>query len=451
MYDKTADFACKDNFRTLRALLSKNLNGSLSKCNVQLWNLILVKLRKIQSQKTKKDDLSSLRTHGVEQQELEDQICELEFERQDLLAKLTAFNSEPIRTSYDPSGESRRGDLDKKKDEMPNVPNGCNKTLTNYLKLSTEKPDACLDNFIDAFLENHLLPETLSKYKTHRLATFFNNCDLLSEALYAKDFCSTPRKMWTSFYVYNTWKVPTKSMNVNKKSSRPAINANYIETLHDLLLPQTCNPESYYDRGGERPFLKYKSNKYFDNVSMSPLSLNILYNSYRKNCPKIILILKSLEKLYVEEIDNFEEVVTENIYDLYINTLLDIGANMNEDIMIFLEPKSDESVVSALRDRLDRSGTKGDRRKGPNGQSVVDGVTDNVQDALSRHQLDEGQLLNFGHKIDSVFLEIYENQMRFLEFADYGDTEKILVFSDNRIQLKDEKNPNVKIMRRINR
>jgi hypothetical protein len=49
-----------------------------------------------------------------------------------------------------------------------------------------------------------------------------------------------------------------------------------------------------------------------------------------------------------------------------------------------------------------------------------------------------------------VFLEIYENQMRFLEFADYGDTEKILVFSDNRIQLKDEKNPNVKIMRRIN-
>jgi hypothetical protein len=79
VYGKTADFADKDNFRTLRALLSKNLNASLSKCNVQLWNLILVKLRKIQSQKTKKDDLSSLLTHGVEQQDLEDQICELEF------------------------------------------------------------------------------------------------------------------------------------------------------------------------------------------------------------------------------------------------------------------------------------------------------------------------------------------------------------------------------------
>jgi hypothetical protein len=192
--------------------------------------------------------------------------------------------------------------------------------------------------------------------------------------------------MWTSFYVFNTWKVPTKSMNVNKKCSKPAINANYIETLHDMLVPQTTTPESYYDRGGERPFLKYKSNKYFDNVSMSKLSLNILYNSYRKNCPKIILILKSLEKLYVEEIDNFEEVVTENIYDLYINTLLDIGANMNEDIMIFLEPKSDESMASAHRDYLNRSATKGDRRKGANGQSIVDGVTDNVQDALSRHQ-----------------------------------------------------------------
>jgi hypothetical protein len=302
------------------------------------------------------------------------------------LAKLITFNSEPIRTSYHPSGEHRRADSDEKKDEMPNAPNACNRTLTDYLKLSTDKPDACLDKFINSFLENHLLPETLSKYKTQRLSTFFQNCDLLSEHLYAKHFCSTPTKMWTSFYVFNTWKVPTKSMNVNKKCSKPAINANYIETLHDMLVPQTTTPESYYDRGGERPFVKYKSNKYFDNVSMSKLSLNILYNSYRKNCPKIILILKSLEKLYVEEIDNFEEVVTENIYDLYINTLLDIGANMNEDIMIFLEPKSDESMASAHRDYLNRSATKGDRRKGANGQSIVDGVTDNVQDALSRHQ-----------------------------------------------------------------
>ena len=454
IFAKNTEWSYYDNFRVMLGSLGANLKSSLDVQNNKLWFLVKRKINLTKSGKSAKEDMNNQLLQGVEKQELDEQILDIEQKRYETINLMAKFNAEKLEFDL-PENRTKASTNFVNKQENSTNQNEANSSLVTFLKSKpTSQPkDVIINDFINTYIEDQLILTSLNRYKNYRLNNFVNVCDTISEYLFIKEFASTPKRMWSSFYVHGSWSVPSRSIVLQKKPKEKPINVNYIETLNEMLIYDDINK----DNSDLRPFLKYRQNKYFDNCSISKISLNILYNCFRRNCPKIVLEQKALDNFRLEEIDNFEEFIAENIYDLLISSLKDIGRNMNEDVMYEQEPvKEEESIINANKMEQDsdmnKSGIKNKQNKKKNLMNDPNlEKTDNVQIAMEKHGLKEQQILEFGHKIDSVFLEIYENQMKFLEFADYYDIERIMILSDKRIQLKDEKNPNEKQMRRINK
>ena len=78
--------------------------------------------------------------------------------------------------------------------------------------------------------------------------------------------------------------------------------------------------------------VSYRSNSFFDNVSISQETLDVIYHSFTQNCPKIALILKNLEGNFIDEIDVFEDLIIEACFESRMSALTELCREFSPEI-----------------------------------------------------------------------------------------------------------------------
>lgn len=307
------------------------------------------------------------------------------------------------------------------------------------------------------YLEEKILKET-SHYKGDYVQEFIR---VLPELLYARDYSYTATRHYTLSCVESDYFMPQKSSeDSNQKTStldQPRNNSKILGSSPKISKPErssspeknknTNNPNSkqnnskkpeYYftknfmrevlSKAGALKLLCYKSNSFFDNVSVSELSLDSLYHSYSFKTPKIVLILKNLQGNYIDEIDVFEDLIADCPYDSRISSVREICEDFSKEIRKdFIRPKFKTNFDLVLKDLS---------------------PTQKFDLACKKYSTSHESIFGLLNLIDSNFSEVFELQSQLLTFVDSKNREKVMEDGILSMKFTNEKNPNMDMMNR---
>src|SRR3990167_4931126 len=190
--------------------------------------------------------------------------------------------------------------------------------MTEFLNAFAEKRDYVYVLFEEKMVE--LLIDEIFKYHKHsKLNTLLEHLDNLPHLLYSKDYSFAVDRYLTNSIVKGSRYIS------NKKTQSLIVDPNLISRN---LLETICD----YQQTNPLQLQKFASTQYYDNITISTVSLDVLYNSFTVNPPSVLLVLKNLSGAYLEDVDNAENIYYSNPLDTGFHTLTCLVRLLNKEL-----------------------------------------------------------------------------------------------------------------------
>jgi hypothetical protein len=384
--DKVKEMVCEVN---------QYLRRDIERLSLNLLELYRRKEQTYYMKEKKQEDLRRLmRNERFVKMNLERQIEQFEKTRKGLVEALVYLNVSQ-ETEQEKAGEDFLSDL-----------------LTKYL----DKKD-----FVIALLEDKLLDllinEVVSHYKQSQIIAFNSSCQCLSNLLFFKRFSFSVDRYLTNCFVKGSYYI------ANKRSSSFIRDPNLISTN---MMEQIC------DFSGKNPhcLTKYASNYVFDNLTISRDSIDSIYHSFTFSHPKTVLIIKNLMDAFLDEVDNTEHLTYENPFDSLIHFVWTIKDKVTKDLFSDVFGDDMKSVITNQMVHIKKSTF--------------------VNAACIKYATSEDELKRVHETLKNRVQKVFDKQSQMLQFHDYFDFEKMIVFNDTRFKLKEKNNPNQRFLDAIN-
>jgi hypothetical protein len=385
----------EDKVREMVVAVNQYLRREIERLSLNLLELYRRKEQTYYMKEKKQEDLRRLmRNDRFVKMNLERQVEQLERTRRGLIEALVYLNLSE-ETLQETNSEGFLSDL-----------------LTKYL----DKKDFVIGMLEDKLLDL-LINEVVSHYKQSQIISFNSYCQCLANLLYFKKFSFSVDKYLTNCFVKGSFYIS------NKKSSSFIRDPNLISLN---LMEQVC------DFSGKNPhsLTKYASNYMFDNLTISRDSIDGIYHSFAFNHSKTVLIIKNLMEAFLDEVDNTEHLTYENPFDSMIHFLSTVKDKVTKDLFSDVFGDDMKSVITNHMVHIKK--------------------TVFVNAACIKYATSEDELKRSHDYLKNRLQEVFEKQNQMLQFHDYFDFERMIVFNDTRFKLKEKNNPNQRFLDAIN-
>ena len=289
--------------------------------------------------------------------------------------------------------------------------------LEEFLRVYGDSKDFIYSAFEDRLIDV-LIDDVLSAYKQSSFKAFVYSARMASYKLYARDFSFTLDRYFTGFLVKGSSYISNKKA-MSHISDPSLISCNLLEAV--------CGPPAALRR---EELVKYSSNQYFDNLTISPLALDAIYHSYACNPPKVILMLKNLFGAFLDEVDNSDNLVYDNPLEAAMSILFSLRRTLRDDLFSGAFGPSQRSIITAEMAHIRRP--------------------DFISSVMVKFDTSAESLARVSESLAQEFEAVFKRQARFIQFYDYDDIEKLMVFSDRRFKMKDKNNPNQHYLDELN-
>ena len=328
--------------------------------------------------------------------DLQNQIKNAEIKRKEIMEALTYM------TDPNPSNSASR--------------NSAEDYLSEYLKKYSDKKDLIYTLFEDNMLD-YMVDDITEFYKTNRMNTFQEHLKILPYTLYLRDYAFSVDRYFTNFMVKGSCYISSKkSLSHTREDGLISIN----------MLEQVCR----FMSGNPHNLQKYASNQSFDNITVALDTIDILYCSYTCLPPKLLLSIKNLFGAYMDEVDNSDNLVYENPLDIPLTLMKRLGEQLRKDVINGVFGSSRTSIVTMEQAHVKRS-------------DFIAAIY--IKFDTERRFIDSTKF-NLQLEVNKVF----QVQSKYLEYFDYEDIEKLVVYNETRFKLKEKSNPNQIYLDHIN-
>jgi len=286
--------------------------------------------------------------------------------------------------------------------------------IEGYFQNLLDVKDYAISQIEESIVE-YMKYKILSTEKNHKIEYLLGYMRNQPELLFAKDFSFSIRRYFTDLLVEGTKFVPQKTselQDTRNDDKKVFLSFNFLGNL--------------IEKAHALDIQSYRSNSFFDNVSISTLSLNTIYHSFSDKWPQMILILKNLEGRFLDEVDVFEDLLYNNPYENKISAISEILKDFTLTISAgFLKPKKTLELDISSR------------------QIMYEKM---FEMALDRYSISEEEIFTLLNLIDSYFNKAFMNQSKLLTFVDYDDRARLMENGGFSMKFTNDKNQNKDIL-----
>lgn len=333
---------------------------------------------------------------------LGEQLKQTEHEREELIEVYKLLR-------FDPDEELKDGlNFSNKKKKMKK------NHFENFLNKFKDRKDYII-SLLEDYSLNAIGYKIMREHKSYKLTALNDHLRTLPELIYARDFSYNIQTYHSNFFIFGGDYEKTKNIPEMKKNPNKFISQNFLDSL--------------IRKSGALNYKRYKSNQYFDNLSMSVPTIDTFYHSFSLNTPYIVLILKNLENRFIDEIDVFEDLIFENPFELRLSALREIAKEFNETLTGgFIKDRS--FIYQHLNKRISKDSF--------------------LEIAFKKYETSPDKIYDLQTSIDSYFTRVYDVQTPYFVHVDFIQRQNLMDNGSLRFKLNDEKNPNKKLLDRIN-
>ena len=384
-----------DKIKLTMNMLRKHLKRELERVTI---SLILLYEEEEQSLLMKEKRIKGLLRHMKQERylsmNLQSQIKMLETHRKDLIEHLSFF------TLPDSVVQTKHEDF-----------------LEEFLKVYTDNKDYIYSIYEDRLVDL-LIEQVLRNYKEASLNLFIFNVKQLSFQMYLRDYAFTVDRYFTNALVKGSKYISNKKTMSNIEDGN-LISVNMMEKI--------CN---YSTTNFPHRLIKYSSNQYFDNVTLSSASFDIIYNCFTCGFPRMILFLKNLYGSFLDEVDNSDNLTYDNPLDVSMSILFSLKDKLKKTIFEGVFGPNQKSIITSYMVNVKRS--------------------DFVSSVMVKFNTGNQEVSDLHQTIEEELQPAFNRQVKYLQFYDYYDVDKLLIHSDKRFKMKDKSNPNQNFIQEIN-
>jgi hypothetical protein len=140
-------------------------------------------------------------------------------------------------------------------------------------------------------------------------------------------------------------------------------------------------------------------------------------------------MLKNLEGRFLDEVDVFEDLIYENLYESRLSAMIEVCKDFSK-VMSREFLKNRSFLHQSLNSRTSKDMP--------------------FEIACKKYETNTEEIYELLTSIDSYFKRIYTSQIPSLIFVDYETRKNVVIGGKIQFQFKDDKNPNQELLNRIN-